>query len=804
MIEYIYFIKCPSCPECHDEHFYYFDEAKARAMNFLSHKPIITQVEADYNDFHECTDSCDLGTVWSWEDTMKDMPKDNELTTFSKSETLECDDDYFNCEFDDDSLATVPDNFRKPGLTESADYVDNWVYLDYDAKVTKEELYDLLVTQGRCVEIGIGDQEHYYRRFSDGSRYSDSKLVLSVNRDGSFEAYEWDHSDDGDSADGEFELTSDSFDEFWDDLADYAPEYFIESTVRTPAIADSKITESNEKLTLDLLADAEIANRKYDYDPLDQIADEEIANKAKIREGVTDDTRAPRDSDFVIVSKHPNRSTYSFLGNNYRMTRDLNKAMPYSTKEEAEYDIKYAEDLSIANGAYYDRYTSMQFFVATVREAKQLLDDAKWRKTKQLSFADMTIESLVEKMEENEDTVECKVCEELHDKTECHKDHELGWVCKSCSSTIITEDTPGGYQCDYYFECYDYDHYLLEYNNIPIICNWEEVHDGISMYEPNVIEGEDEVTLPCYGFIVSIRTLLSWLKDVAREPSMISYTVDHVSDDFDFDLFEAALEKHKVALFNHFYDDAVEQAQELYDSGDERVVSLVAEATEGLEESLKEAINPMEMVELEYPELTVTLYGPKRAADDWDEVEHTDSYVYLVPKAEVATVIWENWITEEDAEDVLGGLKTLEDDRLWELFLETNFDTLFEKYKSQVLEYFRDEATDDFRERSQEEYSMNNVFGRKIGNYNFDESAQNNEFKKLAKSGPASSDNCNTLDNNIDIIEPEPSEEPSFLDVLEDNDSDNYRDRLQHCPECGGFYTFDPVTGFCINCGFNV
>jgi hypothetical protein len=272
MIQYIYFVKCPNCE---DEPFDFFDEAKDHAMSCLSSKPVITQVEVDRNDFGECTSSSDLGTVWSWEDMMKDMPEDDaELTTFCKSETFDGGDDYFNCEFDD-CLDEVPDNFCKP-----------------------------------------------------------------------------------------------------------------------------------------------------------------------IAEGVPDSTRALRDSDFVIVAKHTDPNSkhgsskyYSFLGTNLRMTKQLDKAMPYSTQAEAEHDISYAED-QLAS----DRYINHdQVFVASVPEARNLLNDLNWRKGTQLSFDDMTIEQLVEKMEENEDTVECKQCNELFDKKSCTKDPKLGWVCEGCGKSAITE-----------------------------------------------------------------------------------------------------------------------------------------------------------------------------------------------------------------------------------------------------------------------------------------------------------------------------------------------------------------------------
>jgi hypothetical protein len=75
MIQYIYFVKCPNCE---DEHFDFFDEAKAFALGCLSQKPIITQIEVDRNDFGECTDSNDLGTIWSWEDECKECGPDAE------------------------------------------------------------------------------------------------------------------------------------------------------------------------------------------------------------------------------------------------------------------------------------------------------------------------------------------------------------------------------------------------------------------------------------------------------------------------------------------------------------------------------------------------------------------------------------------------------------------------------------------------------------------------------------------------------------------------------------------------------
>lgn len=279
--------------------------------------------------------------------------------------------------------------------------------------------------------------------------------------------------------------------------------------------------------------------------------------------------------------------------------------------------------------------------------------------------ADMAIEDLVEEMEENEDTVECKWCNELFDKSECRYEVDMGWLCDRCQAAIKSRGE------------------TLTFREGPI----EEA--------------------------------------AKRDP------FDHHDPDYD-------------------EEEAADALADLIDLANDAKYDRI----------LDEAVDPSDLVELEYPSLTVTLYGPQRDVDDWDEVEHTTSHVFSVPKVDVATAIWENWITEEDVKDVEGGLDTLEDDIAWEKFLETHFDDLFEKYNKQILEYFKEEAAEDFRERSQEEYDME-------------------RWSSSAKR----------------VYDP-------FLEELEE--ATDYRKHLVDCPECGAGQSFDHGTGICINCGFNV
>ena len=358
MIEYIYFVKCPNCE---DEPFYFFDEAKAYAMDCKAQKPIITQVEVNRNDFGECTDSKDLGTIWSCEETTEDGVADNTPTTFSKADTVDYDSSFDN-EFDslDDSIDNIPDNFRNPNTDEL---------------------------------------EH--------------------------------------------------------------------------------------------------------------------------------------------------------SGNSYK---------PVPT--------------------------------------------------------DMSIDELVEAMEENEDTVECKQCNELFDKHGCTFEEGVGWLCDSCHTSRSTK--------------------------------------------------------------------------------------------------------------------------------------------------LAESRSDREYVDLDYENLTIEFNGPKRDVDDWDTFEHTGNYTLSLPKDDVATTIWENFIDEEDVIDVDGGLEALEDDYAWSEFLKTHFDTLFEKYYDKILDYYEDDAIEAFTASYSSEYS-------EFGDDYYFESVEKQHTK-------------------------------SFEEEL--GDPEKFLVHFSSCPECGADKSFDHETGICINCGF--
>ncbi len=490
MIEYIYFVKCPNCE---DEHFYFFNDAKDCAMGRLSQKPIITQTEVSRNDFGECTDSCDLGTVWSWEDMMKDVPADPEQTVFNKADTV------------------------------------------------------------------------YY---TSGS----------------------------------------------------APE----------------------------------------FDALDNSLDPTA----------------------------------------YR------KPVP----------------------------------------------------------ANMSIDDLVEAMEENEDDVECKFCHELFDKSECEYDRDYGWLCSGCQRAIsehggqlVLSDEPLTEASKYKDSVeFHYDSLTVDIITKVIPATLEDPAD----YE------EDEYTDE-YDFEVDTATIEEVLwnefiteEDVTDVPGGLDALEDEAAWKAFLDThFEELLEKYNDQLLEYFREDAEEAAREEFqerynDGADDWYYENLDKTSNSISEGISASAWNSQSVELEYMNLPVSLQGPKRAADDWDDVDTFVNYTYEVDADSVAEVLWNDLMTEEDVANIPGGFDKLYDDEAaYNAYMEANFDNLVEKYIEQLLKHFEDDAA--------EEYASTHSLG----------------------------ESCAT------------SESKTFLEEFDD--AETHKANLNDCPECGSV-SYDMKEQYCSNCGFGL
>lgn len=115
-------------------------------------------------------------------------------------------------------------------------------------------------------------------------------------------------------------------------------------------------------------------------------------------------------------------------------------------------------------------------------------------------------------------------------------------------------------------------------------------------------------------------------------------------------------------------------------------------ASGGMGESLEK--KSPEMIEFEYEDIIVTVYGEKRDVDDWDEWEVTTDWSYKVPKQDVEEVLLCDFMTEED----LPGIEDMEGEEQYK-FVDEHFDELFAKYEDKLTEYYYEDACEDAQER---------------------------------------------------------------------------------------------------------
>ena len=136
---------------------------------------------------------------------------------------------------------------------------------------------------------------------------------------------------------------------------------------------------------------------------------------------------------------------------------------------------------------------------------------------------------------------------------------------------------------------------------------------------------------------------------------------------------------------------------------------------------LNEAFNPKDTVDFEYDDFTTAIQGKQTAPDEWDEAEYSSSYTYTLTAEEVASDLWENFLTEEDVADVPGGFEALKSSAAWNEFLDTHFDALVEKYYNDLLKFYEERAFEEFEESvSWDDYLEKSGYYDKY-EYNYDD-----------------------------------------------------------------------------------
>lgn len=649
MIQYIYFVKCP---DCEDEHFDFFNDAKDFALGCLSKKPIITQTEVNRNDFGECIDSSDLGTIWSWEDIVGSTDDEPALSIFTKDDlkTLPAESDP---EFDalDNSLDDIPDNFRKP-ITENADR-------DAEMRNLAKEMFDL------------GVECSSYEEFVGFMKENDdvpTKELYAIYRDAI--------KDHVNSAKGKaipegmtIEQLVEEMEENEDEVeCTWCNELFDKSECRKEvdlgwlcSRCEAAIKSRGEPLTFQ-------ENSYWDF--LDESAEDMLnvkwaANNCGpvVKQMIADDLICAVSAEKVVDRRN-------------RFAQKTGRC-PICAGTLDDMICDNCGNSFRQNGC--NGYNTKLIDALLIRSIEQM--DPK--------FKTLSIDDKVEYIfnayfgnpnEAGNDTIK-------RVNRENNRNKILGGAGYDDSANRVRATKQKIKQ-----------ELLLVYKRET------EINDALAKIKPEDYLKED---------------VYAYAKD-----SIDSFGVDKSPVDEDF---------VKEDVYSH----------------------TAADFSFGLDKSrVDESFGSEEVIEFDYTDLKVTLQGPKRDVDDWDEAERVVDFTYTKNKDDVVMDVWDWFITEEDAKDVPGGLETLNDDAEWTKFLEANWDTLLDKYYSKLLDYYRPAAAEEYE-----------------STHSLDEAT---EVKECG----------NTT---------------SFLEELEESES--YSKRLIQCPECDTKY-FDPETGICINCGF--
>lgn len=188
--------------------------------------------------------------------------------------------------------------------------------------------------------------------------------------------------------------------------------------------------------------------------------------------------------------------------------------------------------------------------------------------------ADPSIDQLVEMMEENEDTVECKWCNELFDKSECRYEVDLGWLCQQCIAAIESRGEPLTFRegaldetvatTSLHEDTVKGDTVELEYDNLTatvatkyIPATWEEPADyeegeftGPYTYEAD-LDKVIEVLLNKFLVDEDFADLPGGRADLEDDATYEKFLDDHLED---------LIDKYYQQLLDYFKDDAAEEA----------------------------------------------------------------------------------------------------------------------------------------------------------------------------------------------------------------------------------------------------
>ena len=189
-----------------------------------------------------------------------------------------------------------------------------------------------------------------------------------------------------------------------------------------------------------------------------------------------------------------------------------------------------------------------------------------------------TIKDLVEEMEENEDMVECKWCDELFDKSDCRYEVDMGWLCPQCIEAIksrgeeltfrenVQEAAASKKATNNIYDVFN-DGISLYYDGLEAtVCYDQRDADWWSEKEYVSDEFEYEITFEDFADLVCDLDNADYNKFITQYPEALEDENFHTTSElwvkFVKDNAEELMAKHNEYIFEFYKDDARDAFEE--------------------------------------------------------------------------------------------------------------------------------------------------------------------------------------------------------------------------------------------------
>lgn len=726
MIQYIYIVKCPNCE---DEHFDFFDEAKAFALGCITKNPIIDQVEVHRNDFGECTDSYDLGTIWSYEDILS--------TEEEPAESVFTPEDFNSFSDEDFDIVTTPDRNSIEEAIEEENF-DRKVFYDFCDKrgnyLNFEDRIDAITTDEEAIQFAEANPEICSVEKSTMDSDDNMKSLEQIWERPSEQWYVSTYQ--GDAA---FEPAEGGY---YYETAEYSGSEKFETK------------EAAQKYLASLPGTFDEEFGGYTWDIVRQTPDEIVVKFSKyIGDGVT--YRVEREPGIHASGRKIYESVDSMdklkgLVSIQKKCDNLADIRLRRTPKGNWHITDKGKDVMTVSGNKFSEEDIDNF------RADGILEE---------SFegeANVDFRSMVEALEENEDTVECVCCYELFPKTECTYNEELGgYLCPDCEEEAVKCTW-----CDEVFpnsECrYEVDlGWLCSRCELAIKSRgetltfkennyWDFLDEAKENKQELPKQQDESEDIPLQESTDRVKQILSSRLSTDGK----SFIAARPPKGFSFVSCTAGMNPSGEVMFN-----GVKYAFRV-ENGDVRVMTSASAGDNWSETLFKESLGQEDYVELEYDDIEVTYFYNQRDADDWDESTDIIDYTYKADKDRVLEAIADFLESRPTKYYKQANCDEMSDDEyqaFLDKYLEDSFDDLVEIYYNDLLKYFRDDA---------EEAAQNKAY--------------ETDYPALLAAEKADRDYDAWKDSQFD----------ESVDMTE----------LGDCPECAK-RSFDLTEGYCHSCG---